>query len=328
MTPAKWLEVQYPDALDNSLLAEELAELLGTESNLLDALLVKASRLGLHKSDEALKRINQRRGAMRRVPESPYLHIFEDWPTAQWDSFMVTTDWHVPYYDAEMAERMMLVAQNWKPEPIKNLINGGDFIDYSQLGVFLPEYEEPRRALEDDLELAGDLLRWLTGWFDNIIGLEANHERRLARSLKNEISHEKWGQLYSSGLKEVHLSKWSYCVITDSTGAQWRITHPGRRWKNLGRLAQELANRYQMHILLAHSHVMSVSYNISGDYICVDTGGMFAEKAMGYYMKQDAAYWRWQSGFLVVSNGKLHTFNNIWTDWEAYSDWLGVDLRG
>jgi len=234
---------------------------------------------------------------------------------------VVTSDWHVPYFNEDLLARMMLVAKNWKPEPITKLAIGGDFMDFGQLGIFLPEEEEIRRTVTDDLDAAEEVLVWLTTQFDDILCLKANHEARLSRALKAEIDQERIGQLMAAGLANVKFSNWSFCVIGD----EWRVTHPGRRWKLPGRLAQELANRYQMNVILAHSHIMSLSYAISGGYTCIDSGGMFDPDALGYYSKTDAAYWAWCPAFVVISKGQVHTFNYKWTDWDMYADWLGVD---
>jgi hypothetical protein len=225
-----------------------------------------------------------------------------------------------------MAERMMRLAQNWKPEPIRNLAVGADFVDFGQLSIFLPEEEEIPRKLEDDLEHTEEVLAWLLESFDDVLVLKGNHEARLSRLLNRQITFERLGDMVST-LEGFKWSNWSWCIIEDSLGSRWRLTHPGKRWKLLNRLAQELANRYQSNILLAHSHVMSVGYNISGDHITVDTGGMYDPETIGYSVKTDAAYWQWVPGFLIINHGKLHVFNDLWTPWQMYEDWLQVDLH-
>lgn len=326
LTPEQWLRERYPHIPHNKDIAAELQERLGIERSLLKPIYSKAGSMGMTKTKEAMEVLNKARGDILRSERKPAVHIFDDWPTRQWDPFLVTSDWHVPFYNQDYANRIMAVARNWKPEPIRNLLIGGDFMDFGQLSIFLPEEEEEPHKLEDDLDEAEMLLDWMTGWFEDVLVLKANHERRLAKALGNQVSQHRLGRLMHAGLDRLKWSNWTYCVITDGNGAEWRITHPGRRWKLLGRLSQELANRHQMNTILAHSHVMSLTYNISGDFICADSGGMFDERALGYYMKEDSAYWAWCRGFLVVSNGKVHAFNDKWTDWGMYSDWLGVEL--
>jgi hypothetical protein len=325
LSAGQWLEDRYPDAEDARQLAKELAGLLGIKGDLYQRVIRQASIRRLGKSDLAREVIAKRIGKVHRIPTRPLVHLFNDWPTRKWDRAVITTDWHIPYWNPWMAERMMRLAQNWKPEPIRNLGIGADFVDFGQLSIFLPEEEEVPRKLDDDLDHVKEVLDWLLAWFEDLLVLKGNHEARLSKVLNRQIGMERLGDLVSV-LEQFKWSNWSWCVIEDSLGNRWRLTHPGKRWKLLNRLAQELANRYQSNILLAHSHVMSVGYNISGDHITVDTGGMYDPEAIGYQIKTDGAYWRWVPGFLIIDRGKLHVFNDLWTPWSMYEDWLGIDL--
>jgi len=325
VSPSQWLTLRYPDAVDNHELAGELAGLLGVEENLYERVRIKAGGLELRKTVDARRALSQRRAERDRALDRPAVHIFQDWEVSQWDTAIVTSDWHIPFWNPGMARRMMLVAQNWKPDPITNLNIGGDFLDFGQVGVFLAEEEEIPRKVGDDLEHTEEVLDWLLDWFEDVVILKANHEARLAKVLQKQVNMQRLQRLVSK-LEHFTWSNWSWCIIEDSLGNRWRVTHPGRRWKNLNRLAQELANCYQMNVILAHSHVMSLGYNISGDYITIDSGGMLDPQAMGYYIKTDAPYWKWCPGFLVLDKGKVHAFNDIWTDWEFYSRALDVDL--
>jgi hypothetical protein len=328
-TPEEWLAEVYADEPLNRVLAKRLSGLLDRpiSKTMLDA---KAMRMSLSKTDEARRKLNEVKAETLRVPLRPALIKFTDALRVEADPVAVTSDWHIPFYDERLVRRLMLICQHWKP-PIKSLIVAGDFLDLEQMSRFVPardaEREDADALLELDLRATEEMLAYLVEWFKRIDVFMGNHEERLySRKLERQIGYERLSRLWMpQGIipkKRIRFSHYRYCILND----EWRISHPDQHWKNLNRLAQELAAKYQSNYMLAHSHKMSVGYDISGRWLTVDLGAMVDPEVLAYHQRKDTTAWSWCPGFVIVSNGKPHSFNDKWTDWEHYRKALDIPI--
>jgi len=328
MTPNEWLADWYPKSPDNHALADRLLSLLGLRGSVDNASMYErikrqASTLGIEKSEAARRKGYELMGMKRSLPTPPAVPRFNDNPTRTADPIVISSDWHVPFYDHRMAERMMAICRAWKPKPIKNHIIGGDFVDFTQMSTFVEEKNGIARTTEDDLQAAEHLLAAMALWFNDILVLRGNHETRLySRKLDQEIGYERAMRVIAFIPEKVEFSRYTWCVLN----SEWRITHPRSYRQVPGSLARRLAEKHQMNIIMAHGHNMSLSQDVSGSFTCVDSGGMFDPQRIDYHMLHDTSHAQWRTGFLIVSNGKLHIFNNLWTDWKHYEDWLGIKL--
>lgn len=331
MTPMEWLAENYPHTPRNIDLAKTLRNALDLDDVPLDKLSLRISRRAsvakLNKSDEAKAKSYAHRAEIMKLPLRPALRKFDDWLEVEADPVAITSEWHIPYWNERLARRLMMVCRHWNP-PIKDLLIGGDLMDFEQFGPFITERGDGdgdglERTARDDILHARHLLEALAEWFDQIKVIMGNHEARLfSRKLEQQIGYDVISMLWNSVPEKIEFSRWTWCILN----GEWRISHPSRKWKQPGSLARALASKYQTNYVLCHSHTMSISYDISSQFIAIDSGGMMQPELMGYYVVQDDPAWAWCPGFVVISDGKPHVFNDVWTDWDFYREWLGIPL--
>lgn len=325
MAPVDWLAAEYPFAGSNKELADNLARALGIKESLYDRVLKKASVLGIGKDESILEEIARYRTSHQALPLKPAIREFVDWPTMEADPVCITGDWHVPYYNHELARKMMLICKHWDP-PVKNMIVAGDFVDFDQISSFISEKatgaHDIGRTLDDDLQHAQEMLDKLAAHFKTILLIRGNHEDRLyTRKLEKEVSYERTMRVVGMVPGVVGFSQYPFCILNDT----WRITHPKSYSRIPGTIARRLAEKHRQSIICAHGHNMSLSVDVSGENIAIDGGGMMNPAAIGYYALNETTHPVWQSGFIIISNNKPHLFNNTWTNWQFYEKALGIE---
>jgi len=318
-TPSDWLVREYPDSGDTAGLAKQLSEILGVEVTV-SAMQRRAYVLGLRKTQAALQKRYETQSRLLRLDPAPATKRFVDWPTLESERWCVTSDWHIPFYDPVLADKMLILCQKWRP-PIKDLVIGGDFYDFSGASKWFDADPDIVRTIEDDLTDGETILNRLAEWFDRIILIRGNHENRLYTGrLSKEVSFDRLSRMMALIPDKVTFSKWPICIVND----RWRVTHPKAFWKNPLSLARELASIHLQHIIMAHGHGMAVGRDKSGTFLAVDSGGMMDPTKIEYVSMEDTAHAKWCPGFLIIDDEKLHAFNDSWTDWEFYRQALDI----
>lgn len=327
LTPNEWLAQEYPREPHNKVLAQRLMGLLGldiTDDSMYARVRRRACDLDLVKTDEARRQAHQERGEKLRLPLAPLVTKFKDMPAAESKRFVVTADWHFPYYDERLAHRMFTLCQYWKP-PIKDHFCAGDFWDFYQLSrYFKAQGVEDGRLVEDDLGDAEELLGAMAEWFDRMIILLGNHENRLySGSLLKQIGQDRLQRMWNVVPEKMEFSKWPKMVVND----EWRITHPGGAWISGLQQARRLAAIHEQHILMGHAHCQMRGQGWSSNRLVADIGGMFDEQKIEYVsVGPDSTRPAWLPGFVIVDDGKAHLFNLPWTDWEFYRRALDIPV--
>lgn len=297
-----WLRREYSNDYDFEL-ATKLSDLLARNVTK-NAVNCKAKSMGLFKSSEFFE-------AHYESLRPPHMRVvrFTDYHKISGGA-TVAGDFHIPLHDLSLVEKMVSVSMKMNS---KQLIIAGDFFNFDAFSWYITE---KTYFPGEEIDYGEKLLDWMVQWYDLILVLMGNHEKRLyRRKLDKEIDWERVTRMFTKHEDKIIFSKYGYCVLDDV----WRITHPKNYRQIPTRVANELAFRHRQNILNFHGHTLSITHDKSGRYLIADGGGMFDESKIEYRMIEDSTYPAWYRGFWVIDErNQLHAFNDLWTPWEFY----------
>ena len=215
----------------------------------------------------------------------------------------VAADWHVPFYDRNLAAELIITCEEYG---IEELAIPGDLWDCDNYSRFV--HLGWRECFRAEIDEVRKVMLVLLEHFDHIYCCRGNHEKR-------------WidGNFGMMGMRELftllELPSKSYSVTLDdnmdlvSGGKKWLLAHP-RNFRQMPlSVARVLANKYHMNICTAHGHQWEQGISTGGHYDLIDAGGMFNPYALEY-LRQTNTYPAVQGGFYLIIDGKAIPFKN------------------
>lgn len=302
IAPEDWLRREHAERYDKEL-AKELSEKLGRRVTR-NAIQIKAKRLDLLKSPEFFEaHWDSMRAPRIIVPRFVAHERVEGRAT-------IAGDFQIPLHDTNLVEKMVYVSMKMGS---KQLIIPGDFWNFDAFSFFV---SEPTYTAGEELDYGEELLRYLMQWFDFILILMGNHEKRLYKgALDKKIDINRLSKMMGAYPERVVYSKYGYCILNN----RWRVTHPKNFSQIRNRIANKLALKHRQKIVMFHGHMLSMTHDDSGHELIVDGGGMFDETKHEYRMIEDSTYPAWHRGFWVITeDNEIHGFNDLWTPWNFY----------
>jgi hypothetical protein len=284
------------------------------------------------------------------IPESPY-PIYDN-PLVMEGDALVLPDPEAPFHHAEFVNRCLELALKWG---ITQCNIAGDALHFNSLsgwqanwladqdpGGLSDEHEfmlvelvkrlaptkqdpffeligkigtakqdgAPNAATE--LREARKVLGTIGDLFERVDFVLGNHEGRLLRALNSP--------LFAEDLKEFlgltpqwRISPFYYSMLI-SNGVPFRVTHP----KNSARYsASALADKYQSHILMAHSHKFSMIPSRSGKWMGWQIGCCVDERRLPYAAQRDHTGEAHRLGAVIVRDGYVWPLTtDDWCDWD------------
>lgn len=223
--------------------------------------------------------------------------------------FMITSDWHVPYYDADICNKMIQMSEKFG---ITKLIIAGDFFNQDAFSHYL---SRDACSFGEEQHVASEVLDILCTAFDEIYVLTGNHDIRLLKVLSFKLKTDDIWKMVTSELgRQIKVSEYPYLKIN----SKWHITHP----KNFSilptQVARKMNHKYQQSVGVAHGHAMGITYSPSGNEVLFDTGGMFDQDKVEYSRMCDTTHSEWQTGFSIIKNNFLYQFPKKHTDWDFW----------
>lgn len=210
---------------------------------------------------------------------------------------IVTSDWHVPYCDLNLAEKVIDTA---KKNKIKKIVIAGDFLNLDILSVFVSKPYE----LDKELDNAYDVWSLLSETFEEIIYLPGNHEWRLNRKLETPCEFRRIVRMFAQETENCKIITSEYDSITlFSENSEWLICHPKNYSPVKNRIAYKLAGKYECNVISAHGHFCGMVVSESGKYVCIDSGGLFDPNKI-LYAQNTTTYPVWNQGFVMIVEGK------------------------
>jgi hypothetical protein len=271
-----------------------------------------------------------------RLQTSPYPKY--DQPLVmEAESATVIPDLELPFHKAEFVNRVLDLSQAWK---VDHLILAGDMLHFNSLSSWEPNWQKPNgkggldeiqeaRWVEFGLGLRGrqkekffdlmddtgvkmedgdpnvseelriarkstDAINQCFSKVDLILG---NHEGRLLRALNSplfateitdKVKQENW-----------RIAPYYYSELI-SGGEKFRIEHP----KSAAKITPErLASKFLCHILAGHSHLLSMNWDLSGNFYCIYMGHCCDERRMPYAAQRSTNSPTHLNGAVIVRDG-------------------------
>jgi len=272
-------------------------------------------------------------------------------PYPVWDSPLVMEgdavimgDLEIPFHHAGFVNKVLELAEVWG---ITQCILAGDQLHLEALSAWQPHWiddsvdmaelmeslylaihdEETGDALgiweeieqgmvsgapnfSRELMIARDILRSLGERFERIDFVLGNHEGRLIRTLSTVLSPTELLTLLKLDEKW-RISPYYYSLLK-SNGETYRITHP----KSAAQIAvTKLASKFLAHILMGHSHALTMKRDISNSFWACEIGCCVDEERLAYVGQRDNTARAHTLGAAIVRNGHLWLLHP-WVDWE------------
>jgi len=232
------------------------------------------------------------------------------------DDYLITCDYHSPYYSVLWHNRTLAIAERLG---IRKIIVVGDLIDFGFAAFW---YSDHKPGIDDESDENRRLVRSLLSAFDEIYLVKGNHEDRLGRQTNGLVQAryllELWaGEDYG---KRFHYSLYDKLTI----GSEWLLVHPKSYSIISTKVAKILASKFHKNILNTHGHFLGYGYDISGKYYAADIGGIFDKEKIEYKNLKTSTHPEWGNGFAVLKNGHPYLFDER-TDWGF---WLGEHEEG
>jgi len=248
-------------------------------------------------------------------PEEPN---FDGFLELQGD-FISVSDVHVPFWKIELFERLFSVARKFK---IKLLIINGDFLNMDAFSRW-PTANKGRDHMETEFTKADYVLGKCLKVFDKIVITMGNHEERLFKSLLGQINPERFFKMLHTEISttkhpkknaKVQVSDYPYCIVN----GKWLVGHPAGFSGRGGSMPADIADKYEMNVILGHNHQYGVQMSLSGKYQGIDQGMGADGLKVEYSQKSLNKYRTWQNGFTMVKNNYAYPFNLRFTDWDFW----------
>lgn len=224
--------------------------------------------------------------------------------------WMLAGDWHIPFTDLAFVSLLLQVAIKQK---IKKLILAGDIVNFDAFSNYADLVALPTWAQERDMARA--IFHRLIEWFDEIVMLMGNHERRGQKWSLGAFDEKDVLALIVSNPERITSTPFGYCVITSPTG-EWRVTHPKNYGINQLIVADQLAMKHQQHLISFHEHHLSLGWDRYGRYCIVNGGSLVDLNKLAYVALDDSKSAVMKNGFVMLRNGTPYLFGK-----EPVTDW-------
>ena len=228
--------------------------------------------------------------------------------------FMISSDWHLPHFNPEMAERYFRIAKKFK---IRQHVIIGDFVNLDAMSAW--DQVDLEDSWENERAAASYVLAQFERAFDTTYWLMGNHEVRYMRKLAFQVDLNDFAsQLLDRAKvgKSLVCSTYAYAIIN----GEWRVTHPKTYSRHGGTVPYELTAKYEQSVIGAHGHHVGIRVGRNNRRVGIDIGGMFDVERIGYVMREDSAHPMWNCAFGMLRNNAAYVFSEspLLTDWDFW----------
>lgn len=226
----------------------------------------------------------------------------------------ILSDIHVPCTNLTIADYVIPVCHKYLPKRKRIGIINGDLFSMDAFSFFAQTIVPPTWKHE---LLAAKLLveHWLS-FFDELILLPGNHERRLPRMLDGNSSMEDVRNMLTRSNK-VRSTEHGH-VILRSGDREFRVTH-GRQYSvNTLWVGNELAHKFNQHIISGHQHHGALGMDRYKRFIVMDVPALVDQNKLAYVTLDDSKMPNMGCGFGLVKDGEPMLFMDGLTIWDRH----------
>lgn len=224
------------------------------------------------------------------------------------DRCLIFGDVEVPDHDVRVLDMAFRIAERYG---LKSGIINGDFLALDSFSSWPKTHPSRHEFIRDEVSPGGEILKVFMRQLDDLLWLEANHERRLSRLTNGQFDVH---QLFQN-LLGVQYSRYSYMVL-NSADEDILVCHPKNTRKKPGSLPVELAGVYLKHVICGHLHRLCFQFHPSGRFWAVEGGHCRDVKKTEYKNRDVTVHGMWNPGFVMVLDGWPHIIEP--RTWDAY----------
>jgi len=231
--------------------------------------------------------------------------------------FIVAGDVHCDTINKGFMCRPLQIATEYLTHP-RRLLLAGDFINADAFSSY--DAIAPGSSFARELSSARAFFEAYLKVFDEIYITLGNHDRRVQKRSKLAIEPEDLLRMVSHDTR-VKISWWGHAVI-ETVNGEYRATHGSEYSVNQLVVADQLAQKYQQHVIGHHQHHLAIGWSRFKQFVIVDNGGLFDQNSMAYTQLDDNKKPRMANGFTMLKAGHPYVFGQPpFTDWTY---WLGA----
>ena len=209
-------------------------------------------------------------------------------------SVLIMADLHVPYHHEEfIATALQLTLKNYK---LNHIIVAGDLFTFDQISKYSKSHNLPK--METELELGGSMLMFLAEHAPLFI-TNSNHDARFATKIDVQFSLKRLMNAALNGRKpknKIETTERDYMFLNNDV----IVGHLTNATAVAGKIAHNIAQKYQRHCLAGHDHITGV-YNPRSRYIGASIGCAAEFKKFWYSEKNMTPFKVMQRGYAVVT---------------------------
>lgn len=231
-------------------------------------------------------------------------------------SWIVVGDVHCPTTRWDLLQLLGQFATKHLKRGERRLLIAGDLVNFDALSAY--DHVVPAVTLKQELAAARAVLNYVLSVFDHVLIIQGNHDMRLLRYMQGAVDAGDFGRLISDFAHDprVTITVQTQAIIR-SAGVPWRVTHQRNYSKIAGRVADELAQKFQMNIISWHEHHTAVMRDRYNRHTLINGGGLFDERKLAYVNLVDSTSGGMSNGWVLVKNGVGH----LVTPYPTMTDW-------
>ncbi len=239
-------------------------------------------------------------------------------------SFLFLSDFEIPFQNAAFINNVFAVTQAYG---VKQCVWAGDAMHFEAFSPFPGGDQDAEQELtEIDEYLPGFLEP-----FERITYFMGNHDDRPMRAMQRKISAEKALRMIVAPEttavfhQKVTMSEYYWCLASYG----WRLTHAKNNGMMPAATAKRLAEKYQAHIVHAHTHKLGMVHDVSGNWLAIESGCGVDTTKLAYANLRDNTHTAMVNGaVLMLDTGRQYSplLLNKFTDWQ-YEAWRAGKLK-
>lgn len=246
---------------------------------------------------------------MKYTIHSPLDRLFSNILTVKEVPTLIISDTHAPYQNKHVLELAFDIA---KKRGIKQLIHAGDLIDAASYNSQAKNEKVP--DIETDIEHARSILYTAQHYFTRIYILPGNHDGFYLK--KEKITFQDFIH------RIILLDKYKSRVITTEYdylfyGKFAIIGHMSGYDTVPGKIAAQIANKYNMHAFVGHDHIQGYEIGNNGKY-GISIGGMFIPNSFWYKERGMNIFPHSMIGFAIIQEGTIYLYNEKGKETKLY----------
>ena len=242
--------------------------------------------------------------AWRPEPIEPITEIISAKPIA------IFSDIHAPLHSSAWIMQGIEAALHFGCE---DLIVSGDFIDANQISKHIGGFYRRKSQLSDDFAAGEKLVDLFSGIFKRVFFLGGNHDHdRLTKVFGGEMTIQRIWKMFGDR-PNVKVTARSFVEVNRDVV----VGHPRQYSRVRGSLPQKIAQMWQKHIALGHSHHSAKTMSPDGRWQAVDLPCMAQLNEFEYTTFQINDMPPPQNGFTIIFGTRMVVFDKF-TPWEIY----------